>query len=121
MEEDAPFVVQINCWDEEREKLHFIGELGLVDGMADALVVPPVTAQVKNIYDQNNGLDKVEDSTILVKTFDQWGQDMDDENNIHEFGGEQCGVEEGGQVQQGLDADKIGLVEYSISCIAPGR
>ena len=57
---------------------------------------------------------------------------MDDENNIHEFGGqeelqgevmvdEQCGVEEGGQVQQGLDADKIGLLEYSISCIAPGR
>ena len=37
MEEDAPFMVQINCGDEEREKLHFIGELGLVDGMADAL------------------------------------------------------------------------------------
>jgi hypothetical protein len=30
MEEDAPFVVQINFGDEEREKLHFIGELGLV-------------------------------------------------------------------------------------------
>ena len=28
MEEDAPFMVQINCGDEEREKLHFIGELG---------------------------------------------------------------------------------------------
>ena len=49
-----------------------------------------------------------------MKTFDQWGQDMDDENSIHEFGGqeelqgevvvidEQCGVEEGGQVQQGV-------------------
>ena len=45
------------------------------------------------------------DSTILVKTFDQWRQEMDDENNIHDFGGkaelqgevvvidEQCGVE----------------------------
>jgi hypothetical protein len=37
MEDGAPFVVQINFGDEEREKLHFIGELGLVDGMADAL------------------------------------------------------------------------------------
>jgi hypothetical protein len=37
MEEHAPFVVQINCWDEERENLYIIGELVLVDGMADAL------------------------------------------------------------------------------------
>ena len=37
MEADCPFVVQINCGYEGREKLLFIGELGLVDGMADAL------------------------------------------------------------------------------------
>ena len=37
MEEHASFLVQINCGDEERENLYFIGELGLVDGMADAL------------------------------------------------------------------------------------
>ena len=51
------------------------------------------------------------DSTILVKTFDQWRQEMDDENNIHDFRGkaelqgevvvidEQCRVEEGGSME----------------------
>ena len=36
LEEDAPFVEQIKSGDEEREKIHSIGELGLVNGMADA-------------------------------------------------------------------------------------
>ena len=49
-----------------------------------------MTAELKNIYDENNGLEEVKDSTILVKTFDQWGQEMDDENNIHDFGGHLC-------------------------------
>ena len=35
------------------------------------------------------GLEEVEDSNILV-TFDQWGQEMDDEINIHDFGGHLC-------------------------------
>ena len=60
------------------------------------------------------------DSTILVKTFDQWRQEMDDENNIHDFGGkaelqgevvvidEQCGVEEG----------EGGSMEHMRSCFA---
>ena len=49
-----------------------------------------MTAELKNIYDENNGLEEVRDSTILVKTFDQWGQEMGDENNIHDFGGHLC-------------------------------
>ena len=36
-----------------------------------------MTAELKNIYDENNGLEEVKDSNILVKTFDQWGQEMD--------------------------------------------
>ena len=48
-----------------------------------------MTAELKNIYDKNNVLEEVNDSTILV-TFDQWGQEMDDENDIHDFGGHLC-------------------------------
>ena len=44
---------------------------------------------MSNSNRDEQGLEEVDDSHILV-TFDQWGQEMDDENNIHDFGGHLC-------------------------------
>ena len=68
LEENAHFVVKVNCGDEEIEKFQLIGELDLVDRIA---------AQLKNngfvmlsSKRDEQGLEEVEDSHILV-AFDQ--------------------------------------------------
>ena len=76
LEENAHFVVKVNCWDEEMEKFQFIGELDLVDGIAAQLNNNGFVMSSSKRDEQ--GLEEVEDSHILV-TFDQWGQEMDDE------------------------------------------
>jgi hypothetical protein len=76
LEENAHFVVKVNSGDEEMEKFQFIGELDLVDGIAAQLNNNGFLMSSSKRDEQ--GLEDVEDSHILV-TFDQWGQEMDDE------------------------------------------
>ena len=76
LEENAHFVVKVNCGDEEMEKFQFIGDLDLVDGIAAQLNNNGFVMSSSKRDEQ--GLEEVEDSHILV-TFDQWGQEMDDE------------------------------------------
>ena len=76
LEENAHFVVKVNCGDEEMEKFQFIGELDLVDGIAAQLNNNGFVMSSSKRDEQ--GLKDVEDSHIFV-TFDQWGQEMDDD------------------------------------------
>ena len=101
LDENAHFVVKVNCGDEEMEKFQFIGELDPVDRIAAQLknngfvMLSSKRAEqglemvMSNSNRDEQGLEEVDDSHILV-TFDQWGQEMDDENNIHDFGGHLC-------------------------------